>query len=271
MYIKILLALLMFVSGCAAGAGAGAGTPSETASPKSGVYIFNPFIHSRLPSSEASPEKQAMLKQLGGKSSNIQDEVAKRPRWREEVYPIIFGPKSGKHEVLVFIDFSKDSSLGVWRELIAAKDKMNPKDTTVAVFGVSGEKYGTELMGCGIWVSYAYPAQGMAYFNHVLTSWDAAKKAQVKKYGKAKNFVYEYDSVSSDDEQPFIYSFMNKFKLPDGDLTEVIKYGFDAGNVNAFEARNVAANYGVKTFPGIVVDGAALKNPKASDILKALK
>ena len=49
------------------------------------------------------------------------------------------------------------------------------------------------------------------------------------------------------------------------------RYCYDAGNVNMYQASQVASYYGVKTLPAVLVDGRILENPDAGDITEALK
>ena len=232
---------------------------------------FNPWIQSRLPAQKLSAADRDIVASMGGKAMSIQDEAAHRPQWRTEAYPVVFGNRTSAGEILVFIDYANPQSAALWQEVINAVPKLNPQTCKIAVFGNSAEKYGTELMGAGIWLAVNRPAQGMDYFRHTLNRWNEIKAAQ-RQQGRVKRFDYEYDATLTAQDFPMIYTYLQGLKPPVESFDkELTKYCYDAGNVNLYQAASMAGYYGVSRLPAVVVNGKRLSNPSAAAIVQALR
>ncbi|MBO6171136.1 MAG: hypothetical protein J6N67_03120 [Desulfovibrio sp.] len=232
--------------------------------------IFNPFMNERLPNLRApSSEGQAMLDAMGGHVVTIAGEAAHRPQWKREVYPVFFGNPTAPHEVLVLLDFAAPQSEKVWKAVAEAARSLPPQQAKVAVFANSREYYGTDLMGLGIWISYSRPGQAMEYMTYALSAWNRAKAAQ----GRSKRFNNEYDSVAKEGEFPIHYTYMTsqlRPPVPASQELAVTKYCYDAGNVNLYQAEQIAEYFGVK-LPAVIVDGKPLSSVSAGAILGAMK
>lgn len=233
---------------------------------------YNPYVQSRLPGGNMDEEKSKMLKDMGASASSLQDEVKYRPHWKEEVYPVVFGDRKSSNEVLVFLDYAAPQSEAVWREVVKATKQMNPQTTKVVVLGKNSEKYGTELTGGGIWASYKRPKAALQYFTDTLTRWNTVKAQQGRK-GKPRAFVYEYDATVDSTDQPILYAFLSKVQppVPDKEHVDIVRYAYDAGNVNLFQAVSASQHYGVKNFPAVVVNGSVISQPTAQKIADAVK
>ncbi len=235
---------------------------------------FNPYVQSKLASSRGiSDEQAAALKSLGAHAMTMQAEAGYRKHWKEEVYPVVFGNKTANNEILVFLDYASPESRRVWQEVLKASRMIDGSRSKIVVFGNSREKYGTELMGGGIWVSVNRPRQALDYFSYTLSRWNEVKARQARQRGRAVPFVYEYDATASPTEQPILYSFLEKVRppVPAGDLPDVVKYSYDAGNVNLYQAVDAARYYGVKKLPAVVVNEQPLSSVTAQAIVSALK
>lgn len=250
----------MLLMGCGAGATA------------SGGNQYNPYVQSRLPGGNVDEEKSKMLKDMGASASSLQDEVKYRPHWKEEVYPVVFGDRKSPNEVLVFIDYAVPQSETLWQEVVKATRQLNPQTTKVVVLGKNSEKYGTELTGGGIWASYMRPRAALQYFTDSLSRWNTVK-AQQRRKGKPRPFVYEYDATVSSTDQPILYAFLGRVQppVPDKDHVDIVRYAYDAGNVNLFQAVSAAQHYGVQNFPTVVVNGSIISQPTAQKIVDAVK
>ena len=260
--LPILLSLLLL--GCSAGA--------TSAKVSGGGNKYNPYLQTRLPGGSMLGDKEGMLQEMGARPATLQDEVQHRPHWKEEVYPVVFGNRQGTAEVLVFLDYAAPQSEAVWKEVVKATRSLDPKTTKVVVLGKSSEKYGIELMGGGIWASYMRPQAALQYFTQTLGRWNAVK-AQQAKQGRTRPFTYEYDATAASTDQPILYNFLAQVQppVPGKDHVSIVRYAYDAGNVNLFQAVSAAADYGVKSFPAVVVNDRLLSQPTAQTIVDAVK
>ncbi len=234
--------------------------------------LFNPYFHTRLPSQSLSNDGAEMAKMLGASKSNLQDEVSYRQYWRNEVYPVVFGNVKSKNEVIVFIDYANLNSEFVWAQVLAASKMMDVQKNKIVVFAKNSEKYGTELMGGGIWVTYSRPAYGLDYFNYTLRKWNEVKRTLATK-GITRPFVYEYDATAHKKDFPILYSYLSMLKpaLTQTEYSHIMQYAFDAGNINMYQAAIAANQYGVENFPAVVVNGNILKKVNAQNIVEALQ
>lgn len=235
---------------------------------------FNPYIQSKLASSRGTSDEQtAALQFLGGHTMTLQAEAAHRRNWKEEVYPVVFGDRAASNEILVFLDYASPESQRIWQEVLKASRMMDASRNKIVVFGNSREKYGTELMGGGIWVSYNRPQQAMEYFTYTLSQWNDIKARQIRQRGRAVPFVYEYDATASSTEKPILYAFLEKARPPVSAkiLPDIVKYSYDAGNVNLYQAVDASRYYGVQRLPAVVVNERPLSTVTAQTIVSALK
>jgi len=235
---------------------------------------FNPFMRESLPNlRDNSPEGQAMLQQMGGRTTSIEGEAAYRPQWKHEIYPVFYGDPTAPHEVLVLLDFASPQSEKVWQAVAEASRSVSPKQCKIAVFANSKEYYGTDLMGMGIWISYSRPGQGMAYMSYALSRWNEIKAAQKKARGRVVAFNNEYDATVKSTDFPIHYSYMTKLHPPVASSEELVvaKYCYNAGNVNLYQAQQIEEFFGIKHLPAVVVDGSVLSSVSAHSILKAME
>ncbi|MDR1856187.1 MAG: hypothetical protein LBR22_03390 [Desulfovibrio sp.] len=214
-----------------------------------------------------------MLQQMGSSAQRIEGEAGHRPHWREELYPVIFGEPMAPHEILVLLDFANPITHNVWDAVVQASRTVSPSKAKIAVFGNSAEKYGTDLMGFAIWLSYSRKGRGMDYLTWALARWDTIKADQKRLRGAAIPFEMEFDAVASQTDYPMIFDYMNKLVPPVREMDEVTlsRYCYDAGNVNMYQAVQIAAYYGVKKLPAIIVDGKVLPQASADAIVAAVK
>ena len=252
--------------------------PKEKVNLASGVQnakanAFNPYLRSSLPNLRTNDsESQAMLQKMGGKDTSIEGEAAYRPQWKQEIYPVFFGDPKAPHEVLVLLDFASPQSEKVWQAVAEASRSVSPQQCKVAVFANSKEYYGTDLMGMGIWISHSRPGQAMQYMSYALSRWNEIKAAQKKK-GRVVAFNNEYDATAESSDYPIHYSYMTKLRPPVNPAEELAvgKYCYNAGNVNLYQAQQIAQYFGIKNLPAVVVDGNVLSSVSASAILKAME
>lgn len=263
--------------------GCGAAAVSETGSGGGGTLaadvggkanVFNPFLHERLPNVRtSSSEGRDMLRSMGGAVPTIAGEARHRPHWKHEIYPVFFGSPTAPHEVLVLLDFAAPKSESVWAAVVEATRHLPPQQAKVVVFGNSREYYGTDLMGLGIWISRARPGQAMPYMTYALSAWNTAKAAQ-KAQGAVRRFNTEYDAVAKEGEFPVHYTYMMtqlRPPVPANQELAVTKYCYDAGNVNMYQAEQIAQYFGVKSLPAVIVDGTPLSSVSDQAILGALQ
>ena len=251
------------------GAAVSAQAPAE-------ANLFNPWMQNTLPNTrELSADGRVMVGGMGGAAQSIQREAAHRAHWKEEVYPIVYGNRQAPHEILVLLDFASPDSEKVWAQVRKAARSLSEDQTKIVVFGNSKETYGTDLMGLAIWIAYSRPAQAMPYLDHALQSWNAVKAAQRKTRGKAVPFRTEYDATVKASDFPIHYSYLSRLNppVPAAQQPDVARYCYDAGNVNMYQAAQLARYYGVRTLPAVIVDGRVLPegDRNAADILAALK
>jgi thioredoxin-like negative regulator of GroEL len=66
---------------------------------------------------------------------------------------------------------------------------------------------------------------------------------------------------------------MTKLRPPVNPTEELAvgKYCYNAGNVNLYQAQQIAQYFGIKALPAVVVDGNVLSSVSASAILKAME
>ena len=266
--LSLFLACIL-VAGCAT-----QNSPAEGGSASGGAAnAFNPWMNQKLPNTRASSsESQQMLAHLGATAQSIEGEAAHRKHWREEIYPIVFGSRTAPGEIIVLLDFAKTRSAEVWKNVVEASKSINPDTAKIVVFGHSGEPYGTDLMGLAIWISYSRPNQAMPYLTYALDRWNEVKEAQ-KRAGGAKKFTNEYDATASSTDFPIHYAYFKRLNppVPASQELGLGKYCFDAGNVNMYQASQIASYYGVKSLPAVLVNGKILNNPEPAAILGALK
>lgn len=252
----------------------GAHGAAVSAQAPAGANVFNPWMKNTLPNTrELSAEGRIMVGSMGGAAQSIQREAAHRAHWREEVYPVVFGDKQAPHEIIVLLDFADPDSEKVWAQVRKAARSLSPEQAKIVAFGNSRENYGTDLMGLAIWISYSRPAQAMPYLDYALQSWNTVKAAQRKTRGKAVPFRTEYDATAKASDFPIHYSYFSRLNppIPAAQQPDVARYCYDAGNVNMYQASQLASYYGVKRLPAVIVDGRILDTPDAGDITAALK
>lgn len=239
----------------------------------SGANLFNPYLNERLPNlRKTAPQGAELLDKLGGGSQSIQGEAAHRPAWRKELYPVVFGSPTAAHEIIVMLDFSAPESAKVWQAVVAASRRLNANACKIVVFGNSRETYGTDLMGLGIWLAQARPAQAMPWYTYALERWNAVKAAQ-RAAGKPRQFRHEYDATVAPSDYPIHYGYLTRLSppVPEEKELEIVRYSYDAGNVNMYQAVQIASYYGIDRLPAIIADGKVLSQPTASAILAATR
>lgn len=252
---------------------AGNSMPATTGASVSGANVFNPYLNERLPNlRQTMPQGAELLGKLGGGSQSIQGEAAHRPAWRKELYPVVFGSPTAPHEIMVLLDFSAPESAKVWQAVVTASRSLSPGSCKIVVFGNSRETYGTDLMGLGIWLAQARPAQAMHWYTYALERWNAVKAAQ-RAAGKSRQFRHEYDTTVNQGDYPIHYSYMLKLNppVPEDKELEIVRYSYDAGNVNLYQAVQISKYYGINSLPAIVADGKVLPKATASAILAAIR
>lgn len=233
---------------------------------------YNPYVQSRLPSAAPSAEMAQAMEKMGGKSTTIQDEASYRKYWKEELYPIVFGDKKAPRTIMVLLDYAAPQSQQVWDIVAKTASRLDPGKVQIVVFGNSKEQYGTELMGYGIWVNILRPKQSMAYYSYTLSQWNDVKRRQKASRGKAIPFQYEFDGTAGQTERPFVYNFIDRLTppVPEKQQREALKYVYDAGNVNMFQAVDIEKHYGVKSLPAVIIDGTVLKQVTEAGIMAAV-
>lgn len=238
-----------------------------------GGHRYNPYTQSRLPSDAANDEASQAMKELGGYATNIQDEVSYRKNWKEELYPVVFGDKKAPNAIVVFLDYAAPQSQQVWMDIMQVATKLDPSKVQIVVFGNSREQYGTELMGCGIWIAQNRPKHAMAYYAYTLNQWNDVKHRQVGFLGHSRPFNYEFDGTASNTERPFVYNFLEFLKppVPEKQQVGILKYAYDAGNINMFQAVQMAQHYGIRTLPAVVVNNTVLSTISVNTIMSALQ
>lgn len=271
--LAIFCCALLALCGCAArdhDAATGAGAPARVSSR---ANVFNPYMNSSLPNTRViSGEGQRMLSQLGARPQSIEGEARHRKNWRDEVYPVVFGSVRAPGEVIVLLNFASPESEAVWSQVVEASRSLNPSACKIVVYGRSSENYGTDLMGLAIWIAHSRKGQAMPYISYALKSWNEVKARQ-KAAGATKKFVNEYDATASASDYPIHYAYFSRLRPPVAGKSEleVAKYCYDAGNVNMYQAEQVARYYGVRSLPAVIVNGRVLDNVSAGAIIAALK
>ena len=108
---------------------------------------------------------------------------------------------------------------------------------------------------------------------YALGQWNKVKADQKSTRGKAVPFQNEYDATVKNTDYPIHYSYFSHLRppVPASQELSVAKYCYDAGNVNLYQAQQVAHYFGIKTLPAVVVDGNVLSSVSASSILKAME
>ncbi len=233
--------------------------------------LFNPYIHAKLPSAKLQGENAKIAQSLGGTASSLQGETKYRKQWREEVYPVVFGNPKAAQEILVFIDYAAAQSQNLWAQVVAASRQLSPQGVKIVVFAKSAEPYATELMGGGIWVAYSHRQNALDYYSYTLQRWNVVKQGLAAQ-GVRRPFVSEYDATLGT-ELPILYSYLERMKnlVPTSQQFNIVKYAFDAGNINMYQAGLAAAEYGVHQFPAVVVNGKLLPTVSAQTIIGALR
>lgn len=234
---------------------------------------FNPWMAKSLPNLRPPSGSGAqMLGALGAKAQTIEGEAKHRPNWREEIYPVVFGERKAPHEIIALLDFSSPESEQDWNTIMTAAKSLNPKNCKIVVFGHSQENYGTDLMGFAIWLSHKRLAYAMPWLKYALNRWNVVK-AEQKKSGKEKKFTAEFDATAKPGDFPIPHGFYAKIKpaIPASQELSIARYSYDAGNVNMYQATQVAQYYGITKLPAVLVDGHQLSKVTARNILAALK
>lgn len=231
---------------------------------------FNPYVQSRLPAEEMNSESKALLAPIGGREATLQEEASHRKNWKEEAYPVVFGNRKAANEIMVLLDYASPESEALWREVVRASKMLDPGKSKIVVFGNSREQYGTELMGGGIWTVCMRPEKSMEYYTFTLNRWNSAKARQ-KQQGISRTFSYEYDATAGPTEKPILYAFLEQLRppVPGETQVDIVRYSFDAGNVNLFQAVTVARHYGVERLPAVVVNDTVVQKPTAEKIVAA--
>lgn len=238
-----------------------------------GANDYNPYMQQKLPNlRQPTPEGKQFLRSIGAHETSLENEAAFRADWKSEVYPVVFGQKTARGEVLVLLDFASPESENVWQAVVGASRSMQAASAKIVVFGNSKEHFGTDLLGFGIWVAASRPGQAMDYFSHALHRWNEVKKAQ-RAQGMNKPFTNEYDATLTSKDMPVHYAYMRMLKpaVPAEQELTVAKYSYDAGSVNMYQTTQVAKYYGVAQLPAVIVNGRKLDKVSASAILDALK
>ncbi len=233
--------------------------------------LFNPYLHDKLPAATLKGENADMARSLGGSSTSLQNETNYRKYWRQEVYPVVFGNAKAAHEILVFLDYTTPTSQQLWAQVVQATQSLSPQGVKIVVFAKSGEPYATELMGGGIWMAYSLPQNALDYYTYTLQSWNAAKQGLAAQ-GIQRRFVNEYDATVAT-ELPILYRYLERVKsvVPAENHFDIVRYAFDAGNINMYQAGLAAQEYDVHHFPAVVVNGKLLSSPTAQNIVNALR
>lgn len=269
----LLLTMALFGCGAAQSPEPGDSMIVVNANPGSGANAFNPYLNSTLPNlRQSTAEGDKMLDAMGARRQSIEGEAAHRGAWREEIYPVVFGDRKAPGEIIVLLNFSSPDSEKVWKQVVEASKSFAPSQCKIVVYGKSRENYGTDLMGLAIWLAHSRPGQAMPYLTYALEKWNQVKAAQ-KKSGAVKNFTNEYDATATAQDFPIHYGYISRLTppIPQNQELSVAKYCYNAGNVNMYQATQVAQYYGVKSFPAVIVNGKTLSNPTAPNILAALK
>ena len=243
------------------------------ANPGSGANAFNPYVNQKLPNLRSgTTEGNQMLGALGARGQTIEGEAAHRANWKEELYPIVFGDAKAPGEIIALLDFSNPESEKIWSQVQTASKSLSPSQCKIVVYGKSRENYGVDLMGLAIWLSHSRKDQAMPYLSYALKRWNEVKAAQ-KKSGQEKTFTNEYDATASAQDFPIHYGYISRLNppIPTNQELSVAKYCYNAGNVNMYQANQIAQYYGVKSLPAVIVNGRPLANPTAANILAALK
>jgi hypothetical protein len=268
------------MAGCASGAVKTAvpDAPTQgrvvTGSAGGGTNVFNPYMNAALPNTRRlSDADERMIRQMGARAHRIEGEAAHRQRWREELYPVVFGDARAPHEILVLLDFSEPRSEKTWQTVVEAARSLSPAQAKIVVFAINRENYGTDLMGFAIWLSYSRPGEAMPWLSHSLARWNAVKAEQKRVRGRVVPFNNEYDATAHPSDYPILYTYMNKLRPPvsPGEELAVSKYCYDAGNVNSYQAMQAGTYYGVKSLPAVIADGKPLDAPSAGTIVEALQ
>lgn len=239
----------------------------------SGANLFNPYMNQNLPNlRQTAPQGAELLGKLGGGRQSIQGEAAHRPAWRKELYPVVFGSPTAPHEIMVLLDFSAPESAKAWHEVVTASRSLSPNACKIVVFGNSRETYGTDLMGLGIWLAQARPAQAMPWFSYALERWNSVKAAQ-RAAGKTRQFRHEYDTTVNPGDYPIHYSYLLKLNppVPEDKELDIVRYSYDAGNVNMYQTVQITGYYGIGRLPAIIADGKVLSQATSSAILAAIR
>lgn len=231
-----------------------------------GGQEFNPHLHASFPNNHAPKGLEAeILNRLGGHPQNIAEEVAWRPAWKHEAYPVLFGRVDAPHEILVLLDFANPDAVRVWKEVRQAMKHLNPHSAKVVAMADSNELYAYDMMGFAIWTAYRMGQErGCQALDWGLARWNEAKRRT-----GAKKYINEYDSASSSSELPMVFQGLRLFGTPESIEAKAASYAYEAGNVNMHQAGQARMHYGVKRLPAVVVDGKVLERPDAATILRA--
>ncbi|MDR2054914.1 MAG: hypothetical protein LBQ10_03475 [Desulfovibrio sp.] len=279
-YLAAIVCLVLCVAGCVSGAAKtaspDAAMPERVAASSTGggANAFNPYMNAALPNMRRlSDADEQMVRQMGANAHRIEGEAAYRQRWREELYPVVFGDARAPHEILVLLDFAEPRSEKIWQTVVEAARSFSPTREKIVVFANSRENYGTDLMGFAIWLTYSRQGGAMPWLSHALARWNAVKAEQKRVRGRAVPFNNEYDATARPSDYPILYTYMEKLRppVPPGEELAVSKYCYEAGNVNLYQAMQVSAYYGVTSLPAVIVDGKPLASPSAGAIAQALR
>ena len=113
----------------------------------------------------------------------------------------------------------------------------------------------------------------MPYLTYALGQWNKVKAEQQSSRGRSVPFQNEYDATAKSTDYPIHYAYLSRLRppVPASQELNVAKYCYDAGNVNLYQAEQIAKYYGIKSLPAVIVDGQPLSSVSAATILKALQ
>ena len=87
------------------------------------------------------------------------------------------------------------------------------------------------------------------------------------------SFDNEYDAVGAPSEMPIHYTYMMRLRppVPASEELSISRYCYDAGNVNMYQAVEIARYFGIATLPAVIVDGQPLTSCSSAAILDGVR